>query len=41
MGLVMYGPVAPSEPGDLEEQYKWLDSQDWFGLEQDRRHPAG
>jgi hypothetical protein len=35
MGLVMAGYVRPSKPGDLEEHYKWLDENRWFG-EEDR-----
>lgn len=41
MGLVMAGFVAPSEPGDLEAQYAWLGENDWFGVDDDRRNPAG
>ena len=41
MGLVMYGPVAPSEPGDLDAHHAWLDKNNWFGIDEERRHPAG
>lgn len=34
MGLVMAGYVRPSEPGDLEEQHKWLNEKNWFDLEE-------
>jgi hypothetical protein len=40
MGLVKAGLVAPSEPGDLEAQYAWLDENDWFGVDESRRHPG-
>jgi len=32
MGLVRLGLVAPSAPGDLDDQYRWLDVMGWFGL---------
>lgn len=31
MGLVKVGLVAPSEPGDFENQLKWLHANNWFG----------
>lgn len=33
MGLVQVGLVAPSAPGDLEDQLAWLDKNNWFSLE--------
>lgn len=34
MGLVKSGRVRPSKPGDLEDQLRWLDSMNWFGLKE-------
>lgn len=30
MGLVLAGITKPSERGDLEEQYAWLETQPWY-----------
>lgn len=35
MGLVLQGIVRPSKPGDLEDQHRWLDDNNWFGMEND------
>jgi hypothetical protein len=32
MGLVLYGIVRPSKPGDLERHHAWMERHDWFGL---------
>lgn len=30
MGLVNFGYVRPSQPGDLDDQHAWLDRYGWF-----------
>lgn len=30
MGLVQAGYMRPSEPGDLEDQHRWLTANNWF-----------
>lgn len=32
MGLVQQG-LRKNKPGDLDEQHKWLDRMDWFGID--------
>jgi hypothetical protein len=32
LGLVGAGLLRPSEKGDFERHLKWLDANDWFGL---------
>jgi hypothetical protein len=34
MGLVMAGLVRPSAPGDLHDQHRWLERNNWFEVEE-------
>lgn len=34
-GLVKMGLMRPSAPGDLDEQYDWLEKHNWFEIEDD------
>jgi len=38
MGLVKVGLVAPSKPGDLEDQHRWLEKNNWFETPTEERY---
>ena len=35
MGLVSAGYMRPSAPGDLEDQHRWLEANNWFDVDEE------